>query len=245
MANPYDFVTIARGDLLHDPRGPENFLPTSLCHKDHKLSWTRPGYATYGTTPTNNDIQYSSCAVYCFKLEQNVILPPNLQKLASEADTPNYKKHYIAQYKNAAATIDHYHRTNIPNDHTFADAISNWKQTCDALTENPFFNDGWDLPAFFPFYDFACSTACANFFKNKIQENNPNNSRLWNKRHKHANEMLDAWKQFYLFISSPNHIPFPKCLWYHKYFIIHEQKEAEVWSNYFKNTNFSTWGNPE
>jgi len=151
MANPYDYITIAEGDILHDPRSPHNFLPTSLKQQGGQLLWTAPGYATYGTTPTNNDIMYSSYATYCYKLEEKVVLPPNLQKIHQGENATDSKKQYISQYKNAAATIDHYFKTNPPNDRDFENAISNWKTTCDNLLENPYFADEWDLPAFFPF----------------------------------------------------------------------------------------------
>ena len=170
MASPYDFITIAEGDILHDPRSPHNFLPVSLKQQRGTLQWTAPGYATYGTTPTNDCIQYSSCAVYCYKLEQTVVLLPNMQKIyESNSSIANSHKSYIAQFKNAAATIDHYFKTNLPNDRTFERAISEWKNTCDKLVENPHFTNGWDLPAFFPFYTDACTTAFTNFFNRKKQ----------------------------------------------------------------------------
>jgi len=244
MANPYSFIATARADVLHHPIAPDNYLPTSLRQHEQKLLWTRPGYATYGLTPTNNAIQYSSCAVYCYKLEQNVTLPPNLERISLESNPPEFKKAYIAQYRNAAATIDHYHKSNMANDQAFAQAVSNWKQTCNELTENPFFNEGWELPAFFPFYDNACTSAILEFFKEQ-RENDRNNLALWTKRQKHADEMYNAWKEFYLFVSSPNFLPFPKCLWYHKHFIIHERKEKNLWESYFHNSNFSTWGKTE
>ena len=84
MANPYDYITIVEGDILHDPRSPHNFLPTSLKQQGRKLLWTAPGYATYGSTPTNNDIMYSSCATHAYKLEEKIILPPNMQKICEK-----------------------------------------------------------------------------------------------------------------------------------------------------------------
>mmetsp|Transcript_28629 Transcript_28629/g.40992 ORF Transcript_28629/g.40992 Transcript_28629/m.40992 type:complete len:117 (+) Transcript_28629:514-864(+) len=116
MANPYDFITIAKGEINHDPRSPHNFLPTNLKQQDGVLLWTAPSYATYGTTPTNNNIMYSSCAVYCYKLEQGIALPPNMQKILERSDITDSQKNYIAQFKNAAATIDHYFKTNLPED---------------------------------------------------------------------------------------------------------------------------------
>ena len=94
MANPYDYITIAEDDILHDPRSPHNFLPTSLKQQGGQLLWTAPGYATYGTTPTNNDIMYSSYATYCYKLEEKVVLPPNLQKI-HQGENATYSKNSI------------------------------------------------------------------------------------------------------------------------------------------------------
>ena len=34
--------------------------------------------------------------------------PPNLDKISKQPNIADYHKHYIAQFKNAAATIDHY-----------------------------------------------------------------------------------------------------------------------------------------
>ena len=174
MASPYDFITIAEGDILHDPRSPHNFLPVSLKQQRGTLQWTAPGYATYGTTPTNNDIQYSSCAVYCYKLEQTIVLPTNMQKIYESSNIADFHKSYIAQFKNAAATIEHYFKTNLPDDRTFENAISEWKETCDKLVGNPYFTDGWDLPAFYPFYTDASLDALTNFFneQKKLSVNN-------------------------------------------------------------------------
>ena len=107
MANPYQFTEIAQGDILNDPKYPHNILPTSLKQQEGELMWTAPGYATYGTTPTNDAIQYSGCVVYCYKLEDKLVLPPNIQRISQEPNIPESKRSYIAQYKNAAATIDH------------------------------------------------------------------------------------------------------------------------------------------
>ena len=116
MANPYDFVTITEGEINHDPISPHNFLPTSLKQQDGELLWTAPGYATYAATPTNNNIMYSSYAIYCYKLENGITLPPNLQKILEKDNITEAHKNYIAQFKNAAATIDHYFKTHHPED---------------------------------------------------------------------------------------------------------------------------------
>ena len=242
MANPYDFTRIAEGDILYDPKAPQNFLPTGLKQQGGILTWTAPGYATYGTTPTNNDILYSSCAVYTYKLEEKIILPPNIQKIADESNTTKYKKNYLAQYKNAAATIDHYFKTNAADDQNFARAVSNWKETCNKLVENPYFTDGWDLPASFPFYSNASTKAYKDFFKKQetLQPESP-----WKKRLQHAENMHNAWEQMFFYVISPNEIPFPKSLWYHKYFIVYTRKQPDLWTNYFNNTCFSDWGKIE
>lgn len=238
MANPYDFTTTARGDILHHPKSPHNFLPTSLKQHEGDLIWTAPGYATYGATPTNDTILYSSCAVYCYKLEQSIILPQNMQRISEETNITDAKKSYIAQYRNAAATIDHYFKTNQPNDRFFERAISEWKSTCDKLIKNPHFADGWNLPAFYPFYTDACDNAITNFFT-KQKENNPNDLTLWTKRMQHAKEMHVAWQQMFLYVTSPNNIAFPKCLWYHKFFYVYETRQSELWRSFFDGNNFS------
>jgi len=244
MANPYDYITIAEGDILHDPRSPHNFLPTSLKQQGRKLLWTAPGYATYGSTPTNNDIMYSSCATHAYKLEEKIILPPNMQKICEKNTITDHQKHYIAQYKNAAATIDHYFKTNSPNNRNFENAISNWKETCDELVENPYFTDGWDLPAFFPFYTNACEAAYKNFF-NKKKQAQPDKSSLWNSRLQHADQMHDAWIQMFSHVTSPNNTPFPKCLWYHKYYYVYKKQQPELWESFYHDTSFSEWGKIE
>jgi len=244
MANSYTFTTIAEGDILHDSKSPWNFLPTSL--KQHKgvLMWTAPGYATYGTTPTNDTIQYSACAVYCYKLEEKIVLPPNIKRISQEHNLPEFKRSYIAQYKNAAATIDHYHKTHASDNRNFTNAVSNWRDTCDKLVENPHFAEGWDLPAFFIFYADSTDTAIDNFFKRQ-EALQPGKSALWKKRQQHAEEMHKAWEQMSLYVTSPNNIPFPKSVWYHKFFIVNVQKQPDLWKSYFVNTNFSEWGKIE
>jgi len=231
MANPYSFIAIAEGDIVNDPRTPWSFLPTSLEQHEGSLLWTKPGYATYATTPTNDTILYSSCAVYCYKLEQSIILPRNMQTISEEANTTEAEKSYIAQYRNAAATIDHYFKTNQPNDRFFERAISEWKSTCDKLIKNPHFTDGWDLPAFYPFYTEACDNAITNFFT-KQKEINPNDITLWTKKMQHAKEM-------HVYVTSPNNIAFPKCLWYHKFYYVYETRQSELWRSFFEGTNFS------
>jgi hypothetical protein len=206
--------------------------------------WTAPGYATYGTTPTNDRIQYSSCAVYCYKLEQTVILPPNLQKIHESRNIASFHKSYIAQFRNATATIEHYFKTNLPDDRSFENAIQEWKQTCDKLVDNPFFSDGWDLPAFYPFYTDE-STKALEYFFDKNKEAAPDKSTLWERRHRSAREMHDAWRQLYQYVTSPNNIPFPKSLWYHKFFYIHKRNLPEVWKEYFDGTTFNDLANIE
>ena len=244
MASPHSFIRIAEGDILYDPKNPWSFLPTSLKQHEGALMWTAPGYATYGTTPTNHRIQYSSCAVYCYKLEQTVILPPNLQKIHESRNIASFHKSYIAQFRNATATIEHYFKTNLPNDRSFENAIQEWKQTCDKLVDNPFFSDGWDLPAFYPFYTDE-STKALEYFFDKNKEAAPDKSTLWERRHRSAREMHDAWRQLYQYVTSPNNIPFPKSLWYHKFFYIHKRNLPEVWKEYFDGTTFNDLANIE
>lgn len=237
MANPYSFIAIAEGDISNDPRSPWSFLPTSLEQHEGSLLWTKPGYATYATTPTNDNIQYSSCAVYCYKLEQTVFLPPNMQKIDESNNAEASHKSYIAQYKNASATVEHYFKTHLPDNRNFERAILEWKETCDNLIENPHFSDGWDLPAFYPFYTEACLNALTNFF-DKQKNTRDANIPLWNKRHEHATRMYNTWKQMFLYVTLPNNIPFPKCLWYHKFFYIHKIHQPETWKSFFEGTDY-------
>jgi len=79
--------------------------------------------------PSNNEILNSSCAVYTYKLEEKVLLPPTCKKPLTRVLSLNIRKHCFPQCKNAAATINHYLKTNTPNDQNFAKAISNWKGT--------------------------------------------------------------------------------------------------------------------
>jgi hypothetical protein len=57
--------------------------------------------------------------------------------------------------------------------------------------------------------------------------------------------MHKAWEQMSLYVTSPNNIPVPKSVWYHKFFIVNVQKQPDLWKSYFVNTNFSEWGKIE
>ena len=234
MASPYNFTTIAEREL----DDPDIFLPTSMQFEGDEIIWTKPGYATYRGTPVNQEMADST--ILCDP--SSVILPPNLERISKSQNPTDHQKRYIHNYKFAAACIDHWKRTKHPDENILADAITVWKNTCDKLTTNPFFSEGWYLPAFFPIYSYQCVAGYQNFFAAPpiLQPNKQ--PTFWSKQVQQANEMYCSWEALYYHVTSQKCIPFPKCLWYHKYNYIHLRNQADTWKLFFNNNTFSGWG---
>ncbi len=114
-------------------------------------------------------------------------------------------------------------------------------ETCDKLLENPYFTQGWHLPAFYPFYSYQCMASIDSFFDTNLSLY-PNKQDFWNKQSVIAKTMFAAWEPTYYIVCSTKRTPFPKCLWYHKYQYVHIRKQPQAWSSFFQNSPFSTWG---
>jgi len=234
MANPHNFTTIVERELDN----PDIFLPTSMRYQGEEIIWTKPGYATYRGTTSNQEMADST--ILCDP--ESVILPPNLARIAKSKNTTEHQNRYVHDYKFAAATIDHWKTTKHPDETILADAIRIWKITCDRLAANPHFSDGWYLPAFFPIYSYQCVAGIQNFFAAAplLHPNKPRS--FWKKQVKQANEMYQSWEALYHCVASEKYVPFPKCLWYHKYHYIHQRKQPETWRLFFNDSSFSEWG---
>ena len=234
MASPYNFTTIAE----HEINSPDLFLPTSMRYSGSEIIWTKPGYATYRGTPVNHEKAEST--ILCDP--SSVVLSPNLERISNSQNPTDHQKRHIHDYKFAAASIDYWKRTKHPEESILADAITIWKKTCDTLITNPFFTEGWYLPAFYPIYSYQCIAGIQNFFA-AAPFLQPNKSKqFWTKQNQQANEMFCSWEALYYHVTSEKCISFPKCLWYHKYHYIHLQKQPDTWKLFFNNSSFSEWG---
>ena len=227
MQSPHTFATIAQLEL----DDPESFLPTSIRYEGENILWTKPAYATYSGTPVNHEMVDST--FLCDP--SSIILPPNLARLAESEDPTEHQQRYLRDYKFAAATIDHWKETKHPNETALTQAITIWKNTCDKLTVNPYFAEGWLLPAFFPIYSYQCVAGIQIFFANKTNS-------FWKGQNKQANEMFASWEAFYFYVAARKYIPIPKCLWYHKYHYVCYSRQPDTWKNFFHESSFAEWG---
>jgi len=234
MASQYNFTTIAEREL----DDPDAFLPTSLRFEGEQVFWTKPGYATYRGTPNNPEMADST--ILCDP--SIVALPPNMRKISESGNITEHQQRYIHDYKFAAATIDHWKQSKHPEEDTLTDAITIWKRTCDKLVASPFFDYGWLIPAFFPIYSYQCF-AGIQFFFNVAPHLHPNKPKsFWKQQTAEAKKMFDHWEALYHCVASEKLLPFPKCLWYHKYHYVFQRNQPEIWREFFKDTPFGEWG---
>mmetsp|Transcript_7900 Transcript_7900/g.11465 ORF Transcript_7900/g.11465 Transcript_7900/m.11465 type:complete len:238 (-) Transcript_7900:191-904(-) len=234
MASPHSFTTIAEREL----NDPDAFLPTSMRYEGQDIIWTKPGYATYRGTPSNHEMADST--ILCNP--DRVILPPNLDRISKSKNATEHQKRYVHDFKFAAASIDHWKESKHPNEVILADAISIWKTTCDKLTTNPYFTEGWYLPAFYPIYSYQCAAGIQIFFETAPVFHPDKKPTFWKKQIEQSEEMFNSWEALYYHVTSGECIPFPKCLWYHKYHYIHQRKQADTWKRFFNNSSFKEWG---
>jgi len=234
MASPHNFTTIAEREL----EDPDIFLPTSIRYEGEKIIWTKPAYATYRGTPINHEMADST--ILCDP--NSTILPPNMDKISKSQSPTEHQKRYIRDYKFAAATIDHWKNTKHPEEDTLAEAIRIWKVTCDKLTTNPFFSEGWFIPAFYPIYSYQCAAGIQSFYSTAPYFYPNKSLSHWERQKKEANKMHTSWEAVYHCVASEKHIPFPKCLWYHRHHYVYIRKQPDAWKSFFQNSSFSEWG---
>jgi hypothetical protein len=233
-ASPHDYITTVELEIDN----PASFIPTTLCQRNDELLWIGPAYATYRGTPVTRETIESS--FLCDR--ENVELPPNMEKISQTISITDHQREYIEEYKFAAATLDHWCLHKYDNDQCTVEAINNWKTTCDKLTQNPFFNEDWKLPAFYPLYSYQCMAGMQNFYADS-QISQPDKKNFWKNQLQLGNEMFRTWEETYIFATAPKHVPFPKCLWLHKYLYIHSKRQPNTWRDFFEGTDsFRNWG---
>jgi hypothetical protein len=113
------------------------------------------------------------------------------------------------------------------------EAFENWKKTCDKLMKDPHFGAGWDLPAYFPVYSAFCSAAIKDFFL-KQKELYPSYSAFFDRQCSKATTLHSAWEDMFVHVTSPQCVPFARCLWYQKFHVVHELRQPEMWRNFFE-----------
>ena len=234
MSSPHTFAVLARSEINE----PESFLPTCLRYEGDAIIWTKPAYATYRGTPVNHEMADST--ILCDP--NSTVFPTNMARLAKSKNLTEHQKRYLHDYRFAAATIEHWKNTKHPNENALAQAIAIWKDTCDQLTVNPYFSDGWFLPAFYPVYSYQCIAGIQNFFEQAPILQPGKGKTYWKEQTQQANEMFASWGAYYYYIAAPKNTPFPKCLWYHKYHFAHLLNEPNTWRNFFHDTSFAEWG---
>lgn len=169
--------------------------------------------------------------------------PPSHQKWRKSQKTPtspNIRKstsmNLSPPYKTLGRWLQSYQGDSI-----ITSTITKWSETCDNLIENPHFTDGWYLPAFYPIYSHQSWTVIELFF-NTSKAVYPEHTILWNKQLQLAKAMFSSWEPTYFGTCANKRVPFPKCLWYHKYHYVCVYKQSQQWESYFRNTPFHVWG---
>ena len=232
MSELPNFVDLADKLTCH-PSAPENFHPRHLVFTSEGLGWTEPAYAQMLDIPVfgeyvnsvNNMIEGSD-------LGDMIILPPNLKKLSESANVTEHEEFYLDHFRTSAVALDCLRRNNFPECPTMLKVFKNWAQTCDKLVSNPRFGDGWNLPAFFPLYAVTCKDAIDEFFELK-KVSHPHLAVKMEEHRQHAMEQHCVWEGIFLRQTSPELVPFPRCLWYQKYHTIYELNLPHVWDILF------------
>ena len=88
MTDNLDFVAIAKKQI-NEPNSPDNFLPTHYGivrmgpgftrHGCFQNGWIAPSYATFGDIPVVGEFLTASLMVRNYRLDELVILPPNMK----------------------------------------------------------------------------------------------------------------------------------------------------------------------
>lgn len=186
--------------------------------------FTKPAYATLTNTRHQGDT------------------PPHMEKILNTKPITRHQRNYISDFKLAATTLDHWCHHKYKNDKLTVEAINTWKVTCDNLTQNPFFTDEWDLPAFYPLYSLQCMAGMQDFFTTS-HTTHPQRSDFWRKQLAMGDDMFTMWEKVFFHVAAPKHVPFPRCLWYHKYLYVHKKKQSGAWKSFFEGTvSFQEWG---
>ena len=231
MSEPPDFVELA-DRLAYAPGAPESFHPRFLVTTDEGLGWTSPSYAHMMDIPIVGEYLVAACVVQCAELDEKIKLPPNMKKLSESDNLAEYEEVYLAQYRTSAAILEYLRQKKFPDCPTTRKVLKNWKLTCDKLVLSPYFGKGWKLPAFFPLYSGACKEAIDEFFELK-KVSHPHLAVRMEEHRQHAMEQHYAWEKSFLRETSPQLVPFPRCLWYQKYHTIYELNLPDVWKVLF------------
>ena len=201
-----------------------------------KLGWTRPSYAPIYDIPVTGPYLEASKIVDYLKLGERVVLPPNLKKLSETPNLTDHQEVYIAQYRTTAATIEYIRQKQDPVCPTMKKIVKNWKTTCDKLVADPHFGEGWKLPAFFPIYSASCYSAIKQFFDAQ-KELYPQLAGMLEEQRLHAVEQHEAWEGVFIHVTSLYWVPFPRCVWYQKFFVTQELRRPDIWRRFFEEDN--------
>ena len=227
MASPHNFTTIAERELDN----PDIFLPTSMRYQGEEIIWTKPGYATYrGKTPLSSAIQRALSSPQTWPES----LSPRIQR--------NIKIATFMTTSLPQPPLTTGKQPNIPTKLFLLTLSESGKSHVIDSPQTPTSPmDGISLP-FFLSTPINVSPE-SNFFFAAAPLLHPNKPRsFWKKQVKQANEMYQSWEALYHCVASEKYVPFPKCLWYHKYHYIHQRKQPETWRLFFNDSSFSEWG---
>jgi hypothetical protein len=220
-ASLYDYTTIVEHKIDH----PTNFLPTAMQHKGEELIWIKPAYATFCETPV--DREKSESSYLCNS--KSTKLPPYMERILRTTPITNHQKKYITEFKLAAATLDHWCLHKYNRDKRTEETINIWKATCNKLTQNPFFMDGWDLPVFYPLYSYHYMAGMQDFFAT-AQTNQPKRANFWKGQlHTGEKKCSTHGKEY---ASTPLHLNMPPSQ--NAYGTSTEKKQPEVWTSFFE-----------
>ena len=181
------------------------------------------------------------------KLEAKVVLPTNMMMLTEHFYLPEWHKSFVEQFVKFNAIYERwveaeYGESEDPDEFlTMMKALQNWRHTCDALIVSTNFSTNWGIPAFFPVYNMYCTEACSEYFQ-KQKKLYASKEEWWDAYSREALAVIEEWRDMFVSHTSPKHIPFPKCLWFHRYIFLEVKEQPGRWRSFFLGTNFNDRG---
>ena len=86
-----------------------------------------------------------------------------------------------------------------------------------------------------------CTEACIEYFQ-KQKKMYAFKEEWWDAYLREALVIIDEWRRMFVSHTSPKLIPFPKCLWFHRYVFLEVKEQPERWRSFFLGTSFNERG---
>ncbi len=188
MSSTVPFCTIAKRKL----NNPDKFLPSGIRFDGEDILWIKPAHASWKDMEETPEILASKITgVYDTPLP----LPSNMERMANDPEKNQHQKEYIDEYTSVSKILRRWLQ-NYQEDAAVTDTVSKWMETCDNLTQSPYFTNGWNVPAFYPLYSHQCWTAIDLFFSTNSAIY-PRHAAFWIKQQQLAESMFSSWEPTY------------------------------------------------